>query len=319
MKNSTLVLLLLLTSPLFGQQQSAPEIPYRSDAEFFKLPATMNMGEAAGVAQNSKGHLFVFCRGHQARVPGGQLIEFDQNGDFVRTIGDGMWTFPHAVRLDADDNIWVVDEGANIVVKMNRAGQVLMVLGRVPELVERPEPGAPRPVWTFARPTDVAFGPAGDIFVADGYDNSRVVKCDKEGNLLKAWGKRGDAPGEFHTVHTIIADKTGHLYVGDRENNRVQVFDYDGNFLKEWTHVGAPWALCITPTPNPVIFSSDSVKGRIYKLNLDGHILGAFGMPGKMLGQFGWVHAMSCSTDNVLYTSELLNWRVQKLVLQPAR
>ena len=132
---------------------------------------------------------------------------------------------------------------------------------------------------------------------------------------MKAWGKRGTAPGEFHTPHSIAADAQGNVYVGDRENRRIQVFDADGNFLKQWTDIGAPWAICIPPGPHQVLYSSDSVPGRIYKLDLNGNILGAFGKPGKQLGQFGWVHEMACPSENVLYVAELLNWRVQKLTL----
>jgi sugar lactone lactonase YvrE len=193
-----------------------------------------------------------------------------------------------------------------------------MVLGRKPERVERPQPGQPlppRPEWQFDRPTDVAFGPAGDICVSDGYGNSRVVKYDRDGDWVKAWGRRGTAPGEFHTPHTIITDAKGLVYVGDRENRRVQIFDPDGRFVTEWDHVGAPWGLCITPGPRQVIYLADAWAGRIEKLDLQGHILGAFGKSGKQLGQFGWVHAMACPSENTLYVAELLNWRVQKLVI----
>jgi DNA-binding beta-propeller fold protein YncE len=195
-----------------------------------------------------------------------------------------------------------------------------MLLGRKREAVESPAPGEkrpPLPEWQFDRPTDIAFGPNGDLYVSDGYGNSRVVKYDKDGNWLKAWGKRGTAPGEFHTPHTIVTDAKGLVYVGDRENKRIQVFDSAGNFLKEWTTVGAPWALCATPGPHQVIYSADSVPGRIYKLDLDGKILGVFGQAGKQTGQFGWVHEMACPSENTLYVAELLNWRVQKLILTP--
>jgi DNA-binding beta-propeller fold protein YncE len=146
-----------------------------------------------------------------------------------------------------------------------------------------------------------------------------VVKYDRDGNWVKAWGKRGTAPSEFHTPHSIVADANGNVFVGDRENRRIQVFDGEGNFLKQWTNVGAPWALCITPAPHQVLYSSDSAVARIYKLDLNGNILGAFGKAGKQLGQFGWVHEIACPSENVLYVSELLNWRVQKLILHPGQ
>jgi DNA-binding beta-propeller fold protein YncE len=144
-----------------------------------------------------------------------------------------------------------------------------------------------------------------------------VVKFDRDGNWVTEWGKRGTAPGEFHTLHSIATDAKGNVYVGDRENNRIQVFDGEGNFIMEWTNVGAPWAICITPGSKQVLYTSDSTAGRIYKLDLDGNILGEFGKDGKRLGQFGWVHEISCPSENTLFVAELLNWRVQKLILHP--
>jgi DNA-binding beta-propeller fold protein YncE len=329
MKRFVLFLLFSLGLPLFalGQQQSIPEIPYDSTPNLLQLPTDLYLGEVAGVAVNSKGHIFVFTRSGQTR-----LFEFEANGKFVREIGKDLYgfSFAHVVRIDKDDNIWCVDEGANMAIVFNPQGRVIMLYGRKPEAVEgaAPPPGTPPPVPNpdfsvfserlFNRPADVAWDAAGNSFFADGYNNSRVVKYDKEGNWVKAWGKRGTQPGEFHTVHTIATDAKGNVYVGDRENHRIQVFDNDGNFLKQWTNIGSPWAICITPGPKQVLYTSDSNPGRIYKLDLDGNILGVFGKAGKQLGQFGWVHEIACPSENTLYVAELLNWRVQKLNLHPA-
>jgi DNA-binding beta-propeller fold protein YncE len=329
MKRSVLFLLFSLALPLFalGQQQSIPEIHYDSVPNVLQLPPDLYLGEVAGVAVNSKGHIFVFTRSGQTR-----LFEFEANGKFVREIGKDLYgfSFAHVVRIDKDDNIWCVDEGANMAIVFNPQGRVIMLYGRKPEAVEgaAPPPGAPPPApdpdfaefsqRLFNRPADVAWDAAGNSFFADGYNNSRVVKYDKEGNWVKAWGKRGTQPGEFHTVHTIATDAKGNVYVGDRENHRIQVFDNDGNFLKQWTNIGSPWAVCITPGPKQVLYTSDSNPGRIYKMDLDGNILGVFGKAGKQLGQFGWVHEITCPSENTLYVAELLNWRVQKLILHPA-
>jgi DNA-binding beta-propeller fold protein YncE len=329
MKRSALVLLFCLATPwlALSQQPSAPEIPYDTVPNLLQLPPDLYLGEVAGVAVNSKGHIFVFTRSTQTR-----LFEFDASGKFVREIGKDLYgfSFAHVVRIDKDDNIWCVDEGANMGIEFNPAGQVIALYGRKPESVEgaaapgTTPPPPPPGFATFAqrlfnRPTDVAWDPAGNSFFSDGYGNSRVVKYDKDGNWVKAWGQRGTAPGEFHNPHTIATDAKGNVYVGDRENNRIQVFDGDGNFLKQWTNVGAPWAICITPGPNQVLYTSDSNPGRIYKLDLNGNILGVFGKAGKQLGQFGWVHEISCPSENTLYVAELLNWRVQKLILHPAK
>jgi DNA-binding beta-propeller fold protein YncE len=329
MKRSVLFLLFFLAVPMFvhGQQQSIPEIPFDFNANLLQLPADLYLGEAAGVAVNSKGHIFVFTRSQQTR-----LFEFAADGKFIREIGKDLYgfAFAHVVRIDKDDNIWCVDEGANMAIEFNPQGRVIALYGRKPEAVEgaAPPPGTPLPAPNpdfaafsqrlFNRPTDVAWDPAGNSFFADGYGNSRVVKYDKDGNWVKAWGKRGTEPGEFHTVHSIATDAKGNVYVGDRENKRIQVFDGDGNFLKQWTNIGAPWAVCITPGPKQVLYTSDSNPGRIYKVDLDGNILGVFGKAGKQPGQFGWVHEIACPSENTLYVAELLNWRVQKLTLHPA-
>src|SRR5579862_8822253 len=289
----------------------AADIPFDGDINVLKMPANLYLGEAAGVALNSKGHIFVYTRSAQT-----QLFEFDANGTFIRQIGQGLYgfLFAHTVRIDKDDNIWCVDEGTNMIIKFSPDGRVLMVLGR------RPEAGAPPPPareGTFNRPTDIAWDPAGNSYISDGYGNSRVVKIDKNGNWVKSWGQRGTAQGEFNTPHTIATDAQGNVYVGDRGNKRIQVFDTEGRFLREFTTGGAPWAMCITPGSTQYLYSSDAMPGKIYKLDLNGKLLGEFGTNGKQAGQFGWIHEMACVSENVLYVGELLNWRVQKLTLHP--
>ncbi len=301
-------------------QPAAPEIPYDA-VNPLKLPPDLNLGEAAGVALNSKGHIFVYHRsGHT------QLLEFDGNGKFIREIGKDLYgfAFAHVVRIDKDDNIWCVDEGANMVIEFNPEGHVIMLIGRKPEAVEGAPAAArgeipPARDNLFNRPTDVAWDADGNSYISDGYNNSRVAKVDKDGKWVKSWGKRGTAPGEFHTVHSIATDASGKVYVGDRENRRIQIFDSNGEFIKQWTNIGAPWAICITPGPRQVLYTSDSVPGRFYKVDLDGNILGVFGKAGKRPGQFGWVHEIACPSENTLYVGELLNWRVQKLTLHPGR
>ncbi len=315
MRDWTLALA-LCAAPLLAQP-APPEIPFEFSSPL-KLPDGLNFGEAAGVAVNSNGHIFVYNRGVRT-----QLFEFDGDGKYLREIGKDLYgfTFAHVVRIDKDDNIWCVDEGSNMIVEFNPEGRVIMTLGRKAEAVEAPAaPGREIPPardGLFNRPTDIVWDAAGNGYISDGYNNSRVAKVDKDGNWVKSWGKRGAAPGEFHTPHTIAMDNRGNLYVGDRENNRIQVFDTEGTFLKQFTNAGAPWAICITPGPKQVLYTSDSRRGVIYKMDLDGNILGAFGKAGKRPGTFGWVHEMACPSENVLYVGELLNWRVQKIVLHP--
>ena len=200
-----LVTLSLLAHPVFAQSkakaENVREIPYESVPNFLKLPPNLYLGEGIGVATNSKGHVFVYTRSADTR-----LFEFDQTGVFVREIGQGLYgfEFAHAVRVDPADNIWAVDEGTNMIIKFNPEGRVVMVLGRRPEAVEgiaAPAPGAPAPApepYVFSRPTDVGWDAAGNIFVTDGYGNSRVVKFDKNGRFIKQAGTRGDQPGQLN-------------------------------------------------------------------------------------------------------------------------
>jgi len=312
---------------------TAPEIPYQSVPNFLKLPPNLYLGEGIGVARNSKGHLYVFTRSGG----GTRLFQFDQNGNFVREIGQGSYGFEmaHAVRVDAQDNIWTVDEGTNVVVKFNPEGRVLMVFGRRPEAVDgveaTPVPGTARPPTVpnrFNRPTDITWDPAGNIFISDGYNNSRIAKFDKNGKFVKSVGSRGSEPGQLNTPHSITSDAKGNIYVGDRGNRRIQVFDNDLNLVKIYDNVGAPWAVCITPGPHQYLYTSNSnpdnndsrlaaVSGEIYKMELDGTVVGKFGKPGKQLGEFSTVHAIDCRNENELVVGEITSWRVQKIILKP--
>jgi hypothetical protein len=329
--------------PLLGQ--SIPEIAYDSTPNLLKMPDDIYLGEVLGVSTNSKGHIYVYTRTGSVNLTTGtnrvlvrsasRLFEFDQTGKYVREIGQGLYGFvqAHAVRVDAQDNVWVVDEGSNMVIKFDPEGHVLMTMGRKPEAINNPvRPPAPAaagrgtvfPGDTFNGPSDVAWDAAGDIFVADGSIPSRVAKFDKNGVYIKSWGGRGEAPGQFSTPHSIVVDAKENVYVADRGNKRIQVFDTDGNLKTQYANVGAPWALCITSGPHQYLYSSDSNTGdfenaTIYKMELDGTILGKFGAGGKQLKEFGTVHEMDCRKENEVYVGEITNWRVQKLTLHPQK
>src|SRR5512140_636591 len=348
---------LLVSASLAHAQAPVPNIDFESVPDFLKLPKDTYFGEVTGVAVNSKGHIFVLSRGNTTgpayAAAAAQLLEFNPDGTFAREIGKNLyaWSFGHSVRVDKDDNIWAVDKGSDMVVKFNPEGRVVMVFGRKQEAsdeetgpLKHPKPPLPAEDGRFRQVTDVAWDKAGNTFISDGYINSRVAKVDKDGNWLKSWGDRGKAPGQFNTPHSIATDAKGNVYVADRGNHRIQVFDGDGEFLRQFTidvpvppdakpaigkipdeammaggtfAPGSPWSLCITPPPNQVLYSSDAWPGRIYKLTLEGKVLGMLGQSGKQLKQFGWIHAMACPSENVIYAAELLNWRVQKLILKP--
>ena len=320
-------------------QKEAPEIRFDSVPEALKLPAGLYLGEVGGVATNSRGDVFVYTRtGHPTITigtarpfahDGSRLFEFDRNGKFVREIGKDSYGFMFAaqVRVDPSDNIWVVDQMTNMVMKFDPQGRVAMLLGRKAEAVNVPArpaggDGAGQPTDLFNRPTDVAWDAAGDIFVADGLGNARIAKFDKEGKFAKSWGKKGTAPGEFANVRSIAVDAQGNVYAADGGNKRIQVFDNDGNFKTAFADVGNAQALCMTKGTNQLLYVSNSNPptdidrdGEIYRMRLDGTITGKFGRAGKLLKEFGTVNAIDCSSENTLYVGEIGNLRVQKLIL----
>jgi NHL repeat len=340
-----------------AQPQAGSEIHYQSVPNFLKLPPDTYLGEVAGVAVNSKGNVFVFSRGNSTGPAYGasaaQLLEFDAEGKFLREIGHNLyaWSFAHSVKVDPQDNIWVADKGSDMLIKFTPEGRIAMVFGRKQEAsdegtepLKHPKPPLPPVDGMFRQVTDVAWDSAGNAYISDGYINSRVAKVDKNGNWIKSWGEPGSQPGQFNTPHSIAIDAEDHIYVADRGNRRIQVFDRDGTFLRQITidvpagpnarpaignkpelpitgsqtmAPGAPWAICITPAPHQVLYSSDGYPGRIYKLSLEGKVLGVLGESGKQLKQFGWIHEIACPSENVLFVGELLNWRVQKLILEP--
>jgi len=347
--------------------QNAPTINFESAPNALTLPDDIYLGEVGGVATNSRGDIFVYTRtGHptmsiaSARpfVHGGsRLFQFDRSGKFTREIGQGVYGFLFAaqVRVDPQDNLWVVDEYASMVMKFDPQGRVAFLLGRKPESIANPgraggpgagggeggrgdagrgggaqaggrgpgAPGAGAQQDVFNRPTDVAWDAQGNIFVADGRGNARVAKFSKDGVFVKSWGQRGNATGQFASVDSIAVDAQGNVYAADGGNQRIQVFDNDGTFKTEIKNVGNAQAICITPGGNPVMYVSNSnppndldTAGEIYKMRLDGTIVGRFGRAGKLLKEFGTVSAIDCRTENVLYVGEVGNFRVQKLTLR---
>jgi hypothetical protein len=364
----------LALSGVLSAQLNFPEIPYDASTPL-TLPENIHLGEAAGVATNSKGEIFVYTRtgtpvitiagARNVSHGGSRLFQFDRTGKFVREIGQGVYGFLQAqqVRVDPQDNVWVVDQMSTQVIKFDPNGRIQMIFSRKPEAMRVPNlplavpadtyalvgprppqppaegrgggaapaaapagppPGSGAAGENFNRPTDVSWDSAGNIYVADGYGNSRVAKYDRNGKWIKNWGSTGTGQGQFRVVHGIQIDAANNVYVADRDNRRIQVFDTEGTFKTQFRNVGAPWAICITPPPRQFLYVSNSnppnnldYDGEILKMTLDGRIVGKFGRAGKLLKEFGTVNAIDCRSENELYVGELGNWRVQKLTLKP--
>src|SRR6202163_4230300 len=289
-----LIGLLLLIAPSAFAQQAAPTIAFDSVPNLLRLPPNIYFGEVSGVSVNSKGHIFVLSRGNTSgpayAAAATQLLEFDAKGAFVREIGKNLyaWSFGHTVKIDPADNIWVTDKGSDLVIKFTPEGRVAMVFGRKQEAsdeetgpLKHPNPPLPAEPGRFAQVTDVAFDATDNTYISDGYINSRVAKVDRDGNWLKSWGERGNGPGQFNTPHSIAVDAKGSIYVADRGNHRIQVFDGEGNFQRQIVisvpvppgakpaignipseallsggtfAPGSPWTICIPPGPNQVLY-----------------------------------------------------------------
>jgi hypothetical protein len=345
--------------------QSA-ELKYQAATDVLTLPA---YGEVAGVATNSRGHVFVYARtGHPIATLGDErtfyhgnarLFEFDPAGKFVKEIGQGTYGFDFAqqVRIDPQDNIWAVDAGSNVLTKFAPDGRLLGVIGRKPEAINvrsgpgvparlvddegavplpagggggggegggvRPSaPGAGTKSELFNRPTDVAFDKEGNVYIADGMGtNNRIAVFNREGNWVRGWGQTGSAPGEFNKIRGLAIDAAGNVYVADSGNKRIQVFDSQGAPKAQLTGVGSPQALCITSGSPQYLYSSNSNdpesmdNGEIYKLQLDGKIVGRFGKAGRIPGEFGMVNSLDCRNDNTVWVGEVWNWRATKVTL----
>lgn len=287
---------------------------------------------------------------------GSKLFQFDQTGKFVRELGQDVYGFnvAYGLRVDPQDNVWTVDAAANQIVKFDTDGRVALVLGRKPEVINvRPAaprgggpgstgpggggrgagtggggaiaaPGAGTPGSTFNRPSDVAWDKAGNIYIADGTAGNvnRIAKFNKEGNFLKQWGSTGAENGQFNGPKALAVDAQGNVYVADSGNKRIQVFDGDGNFKSQFTGVGTPLTMCMTTGATQYLYISHSgdkdgmVDAAIYKVGLDGKVVGKFGAAGRQLKQFGLANSIDCRNESELLVGEMTNWRVQKVSLK---
>ncbi len=294
----------LLSCPSWGAEpgwypHEGGALNYRVNLRFGEepydtMPAGWKLGRVSSVATDASGEVYVFQRGPQADP----LIVFDRQGRYLRSWGAGRFSNPHGIRIDREGSLWITDTGLHQVLKFDRQGKLLLTLGTPRQ--------AGATAQTFNRPTDVGFAANGDFFVTDGYGNSRVVKFSAAGKYLLAWGEPGSGPGQFHLPHAVVVDASGWVYVSDRENDRIQIFDSDGKFLKQWTHLGATQGMCLTPNEDLWIITHrnhqenadfDTLSGRIMRLDKrTGKILGSIESPG---------HGIHVALDGKIYIASL--------------
>jgi hypothetical protein len=358
----------------FFAQGAAPAIQFEANADFLKMPSDLFLGPVGGVAANSKGQIFVYTRtGHPYATlgdnrtfshGGSRLFQFDPSGKFVRELGQDVYGFNDAIglRVDPQDNVWAIDQGASQLIKFDAEGRIALVLGRKPEAIAvrpgaapggapaggggfagagraagggaeapagggrgggRGAPGAGTPGSSFGQPSDVAWDRAGNIYIADGIGtNNRIAKFDKDGRFLLQWGQTGSGPGQFNGAKAIAIDAQDTVYVADMGNKRIEVFDAQGTFKSEFAGIGTPRAMCITRNAPQHLYIShagdeDGMEdAAIYKVQLDGKVVGRFGTAGKQPKEFGIVNSIDCRNENELLVGEMTNWRVQKLTLK---
>jgi DNA-binding beta-propeller fold protein YncE len=299
MNRKLLPLLVAMSLLVVGVTSVPAALSYRLDSDFPQLPDGMKLEAVSGVATDGAGNVLVF---HRGRLP---ILVFTSAGKYLRSFGSGLFDSTHGLRCDNAGNLWTTDNKNHTVVKLGPAGEVLLTLG------ERNVKGETKRL--FDRPADVAIAANGDVFIADGYGNSRVVKLDGRGKFLRAWGKKGDAVGEFDLPHAIRIDSKGLVYVGDRENDRIQVFNQDGQFVRMFGGF-APFGLHITYDDK--LFVADGRANKVMIMTLEGEVLHEWGKLGSEPGNFNMPHGITVAADGAVYVTEIRGKRVQKFLPQ---
>jgi DNA-binding beta-propeller fold protein YncE len=300
-----LILLQALSAPDPAQMEKAPDLGYVPVAVTINLPDGQKLGAPSSVAIVNGDHLLIFNRGDHP------LVEVDRDGQFVRSFGEGLYGRPHGMRVDPQGNIWTTDVAGHTVTKMSPGRDILMVLGTKGQAGDWDEAAGVR---LLNEPTDLAFGPTGDVFILQGHGRAdgRVLRFDKTGKLLTSWGGKGTGPGQFDTAHSIVLDSKQLVYVADRQNRRVQIFDVNGKYLKEWKYAGLPCGLFLGRDGQMFLLSG--FAGQILKLDADGRAIAATGQPGKGLGEFGEAHYMTTAPNGDIYVADTINAVLHRFV-----
>lgn len=315
MKKVILALVFLASSlSAFAQPPQRPLIPLAAYAlegyeaidvnEAFDLPAGMEFSSVASVAFNSEGHLIVLHRGEKP------FMEFTADGEFIRSFGaTDLFTRSHGLRIDADDNLWVTDVSGQVVMKLDSNGEILMTLGTRNEAGEWNEATGSH---LFDQPNEVAFDSAGNIYVAQGHGPAepRILKFSPAGEFITQWGSRGNGEGQLAVAHSIDIDEFDNIYVADRENFRIQIFNTDGDYLDTWNFNAMACAIYLHD--DGYMYMTTGFDGELAKLDMQGNVLGAIGRPGNENGQFGEGHFLTVDSAGNIFIADVVNRRVQK-------
>jgi DNA-binding beta-propeller fold protein YncE len=293
---------ILAVAGLSGSEiQNGPPLPHHLVRNWARLPPGWNFGECSGIAVDKDDNVWVYNRGKHP------VIEFSKDGNVIQAWGEELMTGPHGIKVDSNGYVWTVDRTGQVVFKLSPLGRVLMTIGRVGYPLGNDSKDG------FHDPTAISFAPNGDMYVSDGYVNSRVIKFSRDGDYILHWGKKGTADGEFDLPHDVALDTQGRIYVADRGNKRVQIFDGNGKFLGKWTDVGTPWGFQYVAKEN-VLYMGDASNSRVVKLSLDGKVLGVLGSAGRVPGKFGPAgpHHIAVDSSGAIYVAEIQNRWVQK-------
>lgn len=301
MKRRVLLLAALGSLLLFGSRATGKEAAFRPVTGWpsgGSAAPGYGTGAVSAVATDRQGRVFVFQR---APVP---VLVFQRDGAFVRSWGAGEFTSPHGCRIDPEGNLWLTDNADHRVLKYTPEGKLLATFGTQGQAGED--------ATHFNKPTDVAFAPNGDFYVSDGYGNSRVVRFSRAGKYLGAWGRKGTGEGEFNLPHSVVIDRTGKVYVADRENARVQVFTAEGKFLTQWRDTGHPYGLYLTPDQRLLV--TDGLANTLSVYDLNGKRLSRVGATGTGPGEYQLPHLLNVDDQGAVYVCEITGKRVQKLL-----
>ena len=314
MKTIITAVLLLGASVTFAQPPQRPLIPLNTwslpdyhavdVSEAFKFPAGLEFDSIGSVDMTADNHLLVLNRGAKP------FLEFDEHGTLVRAFGEeGVFSRAHGLRIDKDGNMWVSDVGAHFVRKYDKDGNTLLTIGTPGTAGEWNEAAG---THLLNQPNETALDSMGNLYIVTGHGpvEPRVLKFGADGKFIKQWGSKGTGPGEFFAAHSIEIDANDTLYIADRENMRIQLFDADGNYQTEWKFNAMVCGIYLHT--DGFMYMTSGFDGEFAKLDMTGKLLGSLGSPGMGNGQFGEAHYLVLDAEHNVFVADVVNKRVQK-------